>query len=405
MKRLMKSPKRNQNVIEFRKPILLYSLLAILLVNCENYLASQWTYTVPENIGDGFDVGTLEEVNMDSTLIAQAVSRIVRGKHKEVHSMLIFKDDKLVLEEYFQGHVYKWDARNYHGDLVQWNRDMLHSNMSCTKSFTSACIGIAIERGFIEDVNQSIFDYLPDHQHFKTNNREYITIEHLLTMSSGLAWDEWSASHGTSANDIDRLYFECEDPVSCVLEKPWWSVPGTRFTYNGGGMVILAEILRNATGMNIDEFSMEYLFEPLGIDNTDWTQYENGMYDAAGSLKINPRAMLKFGITYLNKGTWYGEHIISSDWVEKSSLAYNNNQGLRIPGEDSGINGYAYSWWISELSYLGDVIKMYRAGGWGGQEIMVFPELNMVVVFTGGNYASKTTLFELIQAYILPAVQ
>ncbi|TFH20537.1 MAG: class C beta-lactamase-related serine hydrolase [Bacteroidia bacterium] len=396
---------KNQRSFRITNSILLFSFLSLVFISCENYLASQWTYRSPENIGDGFEIGTLEEVNLDSNLIAQAVGRIERGKHKEVHSMLIFKDGKLVLEEYFQGHKYQWDARNYHGDMVQWDRDMLHSNMSVTKSFTSACIGIAIERGFIDDVNQSIFDYLPDHQHFKTDNREYITIEHLLTMSSGLACDEWSSAHGTSANDIDRLYFECDDPISCVLEKPWWSVPGTRFTYNGEGMVVLAEILRNATGMNIEEFSMEYLFEPLGIDNTDWTQYENEMYDAAGSLRLSPRAMLKLGVTYLNNGSWDGEHVISSDWVQKSSTAYNNNLGLRIPGEDSGINGYAYSWWTSELSHYGNPIKMYRAGGWGGQEIMVFPELDMVVVFTGGNYASKTTLFELIVEYVIPAVQ
>lgn len=114
--------------------------------------------------------------------------------------------------------------------------------------------------------------------------------------------------------------------------------------------------------------------------------------------------MLKLGVTYLNVGSWFGEHILSSDWVEKSSKAYQNNQGIKIPGEDSGYNGYGYSWWTSEFSHDENPIKMFRAGGWGGQEIMVFPELDMVVVFTGGNYASKTTLYELVENYILPAV-
>ena len=73
------------------------------------------------------------------------------------------------------------------------------------------------------------------------------------------------------------LWFDCEDPISCVLEKPWWAEPGQLFTYNGGGMVILGEILKNATNMNIDEFSMKYLFEPLGIENSQWTQFP-GVY-------------------------------------------------------------------------------------------------------------------------------
>jgi CubicO group peptidase (beta-lactamase class C family) len=127
--------------------------------------------------------------------------------------------------------------------------------------------------------------------------------------------------------------------------------------------------------------------------------------NAAGSLKLSPRAMLKFGVTYLNDGSWHGEHIVSSGWVEKSSLAYNNKVGLRVPGEDTGECGYAYSWWTNELSRSGDVLNMYRANGWGDQAIIVLPELDMVVVFTGGTYSSKSSLFALIEKYVLPAVQ
>ncbi|HUX55985.1 MAG TPA: serine hydrolase [Bacteroidales bacterium] len=395
----------NCKFFELKKSILLFFVLSLIFFGCAKNISCQWTYYSPANINDGIQVGSLKEVNMDSNLIAKAVGRICRGKYKELHSMLIYKNDKLVLEEYFSGHKYQWDAQGYRGELVNWNRDMFHSTMSCTKSFTSACIGIAVYQGFIADVHQSIFDYLPDHQYLKTDNREYITIEHLLTMTSGLAWDEWGAAHGTSANDIDRLYFECEDPVKCVLERPWWKEPGQLFTYNGGGMVILAEILRNATNMNIDEFSMKYLFQPLGIDSTQWTQYENGMYDAAGSLKLTPRDMLKLGVTYLNDGVWNGTRIISSEWVEKSSKSYNNNVGIKPPLEDSGESGYAYSWWTSVLSHAGDEIQIFRADGWGGQAIMVFPELDMVVVFTGGNYSAKSSLFEIIEKYVLPAVQ
>ena len=74
-------------------------------------------------------------------------------------------------------------------------------------------------------------------------------------MTSGLVWDEWSVAHGSSANDIDNLWFDCDDQISCVLDRPWWKEPGQLFTYNGGGTVILTEILKNATGMNIAEFS------------------------------------------------------------------------------------------------------------------------------------------------------
>jgi CubicO group peptidase (beta-lactamase class C family) len=373
-----------------------------------NYRCEQvnnYIYRPPENVDDGLEVGTLDEVDIDSAILTEAVNTIYCGRYKEVHSILIFKNNRLVLEEYFKGHKYQWDASNYHGELVDWNREMPHPIMSCTKSFTSACIGIAIEKGFINNVHQSIFDYLPNHQHLKTNNREYITIEHLLTMTSGLVWDEWGAAHGTSANDIDMLYLDCDDPITCVLERPWSAEPGEKFTYNGGGMVILGEILKNATNMNIDEFSKKYLFKKLGVDSTQWTQFENGMFDAANSLRLTPRDMLKFGVTYLNGGMWNDKRIISSEWVVKSSKIYNQNKGIDIPMENSGKNGYAYLWWISELSHSGNKIKMFRANGWGGQSIMVFPEIDMVVVFTGGNYNANSSLYEIIEKWVFPAIE
>jgi len=200
------------------------------------------------------------------------------------------------------------------------------------------------------------------------------------------------------------LWFDCEETITCVLERPWWKEPGQLFTYNGGGMAILGEIIKNSSGMNIEEFSRVYLSEPMGIENIKWSQFPGGVWDGSGAIDVTPRNMIKFGATYLNNGKWGDLQIIPSEWVEKSSTIYNNNYGINIPGEDSGINGYGYTWWISELIHKDKKIKMFRAGGWGGQEIMVFPELEMVVVFTGGNYKPKTTLFKIIEDYLLPAV-
>ena len=157
--------------------------------------------------------------------------------------------------------------------------------------------------------------------------------------------------------------------------------------------------------VNIDEFSKMYLLDPLGIENAKWTQFPGGVWDGSGAFYITPRDMMKFGVTYLNKGVWNDQRIIPSAWVENSSKPYNNNININIPGEDSGENGYGYTWWTSELSHNGNEIKMFRAGGWGGQEIMVFPELDMVIVFTGGNYDKKTSLYKLLKKYILPAIK
>ena len=386
--------------------LLLIALFVLTDVSCDDLFKDyEYNYQVPELQNDGLLVGTAEESQIDSGYLVDAVNAIERGKYNEIHSMLIYRNDKLVFEKYFEGHKYQWDAKKYHGELVQWDRTMKHPIMSCTKSITSACIGIAIDKGFIKSVDQSIFDYLSDHQELKNNNKEYITIEHLLTMTSGLAWDEWNAAHGGQlTNDYDHLYV-VDDQIKTVLERPWWAAPGEFFTYNGGGIVILGEILKNATGMNMDEFAMKYLFEPLEIDSASWWSYPNGRLETASSLSLTPRDMLKFGVLYLNNGHWNGEQIISPEWVEKSSTVYKNNVGINLPIEDSGINAYGYNWWISELSHNGKKIKMYRANGWGGQTIIVLPELDMVVVFTSGNWAKKSKLFKILNEYVLPSVK
>jgi hypothetical protein len=118
-----------------KKTILLISILSLLLVlfvGCESAPAIQYTYIPPENISDGLEVSTLEEVNVDSELMEKLVNDINRDKYGEVHSLLIFKDDRLVLEEYSEGHKFQWDAPRAHGELVTWDYEMVHFAMSVT---------------------------------------------------------------------------------------------------------------------------------------------------------------------------------------------------------------------------------------------------------------------------------
>jgi CubicO group peptidase (beta-lactamase class C family) len=224
-------------------------------------------------------------------------------------------------------------------------------------------------------------------------------------MTSGLKWDEWSASLGSKSNDIVGIWFSEKGPIDYVLERPLVYEPGTRFTYSGGDMIVLGEILRNATNMNIAEFSEKYLFEPLGIYSFEWwEQFENGVFETGGGLKGTPRDMLKIGITYLNNGAWGGKQVISEQWVEKSSTPFSSNIGINIPGTDSKRMGYSYSWWIKEYNNSNVEMTIYNAGGWGGQRIMVLPQVNSVIVFTGGNYTSTVRTFKILEKYILPAI-
>jgi len=384
--------------------ILFFSTLGLLISGCEFFdTTAQYTYTPPAYVQDGLETGSLEQMDVDLDAIEEAVSRIISGRYKEVHSLLIIKDNKLVLEEYFAGHNWKWDGPLHHGELVDWEVTMPHNIHSAAKSVTSACIGIAIEKGFIESTRESIFQYLPDHQHLAKDGKERITIEHLLTMTSGLQWREWSAPYSSVENPVIEIWFQEKDPVTYILEKQLVSEPGMNFNYSTGNMILLGELLRYATRMDIDEFSYTYLFQPLGIDSSSWPEvYPGG--ELNNTLYITPRAMAKFGLIYLNDGVWSGHRILSDEWVERSRVNYKGNQDINIPGENSGKMGYTYSWWTKTYKENGMAIHMYAASGFGGQHIMVLPEVGSVVVFTGGNYVTRRPPFKILKKYIIPAL-
>jgi len=385
--------------------ILIILVFSLPFVGCNCEPNVKYSYHPPEQSNDGFEVGSLEEVNIDSALLKKAVDKINCGDYDEVHSIIIFKDNKLVFEEYFQGHRYKWDSENHHGEWIGWNKSTPHGIKSVTKSITSTCIGIAIDKGFIKSVQQSIFDYLPNHQHLKVDGKEKITIEHLLTMTSGLEWFEWGASLSSETNDIVGIWFQDKDPITFILEKPLLNNPGTTFNYSGGNSAILGEIIKNATSMELDKFSEEYIFKPLEIDSANWVvRYNNGVIEAGGGLEMTPRDMVRIGALYLNNGIFNNRQIISKQWIEKCTTPYSNNMNIDIPGHDSGNHGYSYSWWLKSFSKSGKEINLNKAVGWGGQEIIVIPELNTVVVFTGGNYIPIVRVSEILEKYIIPAI-
>ena len=381
-----------------------YILIPVLLISCNNYEDVPYTYQVPYELDDDIKVGSLYDAGLDSSIICQAIKRMKGGAIGQIHSILVYKNNMLVVEEYFPGNEYHWEAPGFYGKYVTWNKDRLHSVMSVTKSITSACIGIAIDKGFIKSVHQSIFDYLPNHQNLKTNGKDKITIEHLLTMTSGLEWTEWGLSYDDIENPIIGIWYSDKDPVSFILEGSLVYEPGTHFSYYGGNQILLGEILKNATGLNIDEFSREYLFKNMKINSAQWSmKFKNGVIEAAGSVRMKPRDMLKFGIVYLNDGKWNQQKLLSKDWIEKSSKPYLADRSLKVPGEDSGNVGYGYSWWNKKLKIKDKEMTIYWALGWGGQKIIVMPALELVVVFTGGNYNSGTDEFKILEDFIIAA--
>ena len=363
----------------------------------ENPTTSNSTYTIPEETGDGWKTASLSSVGMNGGRLLTLLDKINNNSFTEVHSVVVIKNDKLVFEEYFSGHDFLYNGQNFHGAYIDFDRDTRHDTHSATKSFTSALAGIAIDKGFIQSVDDKIFDYFPDYSELLDEQKEKITIEHLLTMSSGLEWNEWDVPISQSNHDIVRLIFS-SDPVYYVLSKPVVTEPGTAYYYNGGTVDLLGQIVRRASNMNVKNFSRINLFEPIGITNYNWqTLYASGITCCHGDIYITPRDMAKFGYLFLKKGMWKGTRIISEEWV-------NNSFQNHITPPVNWAYGYGYLWWLRRYYAGGRTYNSFNAEGWGGQQIIIIPAENMVVVFTGANYVSNPPNDEIMSSYILPAL-
>ena len=372
-----------------------FLLCAVLL------LAGGWacgpapTSPVPPQTGDGWQTASPAEVGLDAGKLGQAVARIRGRTYDNVHSLLIVKEGKLVFEEYFPGYAWSYAGEGHRGDLVDFDRDTLHNLASVTKSFTSALVGIAIDQGAIRGADQTVFSFYPEYAHLKDGRKDGITLEHLLTMTSGLEWNEMELPYSNGRNDLVQL-FSMPDPVEYILAKPVVAEPGTAWYYSGGNTNVLGEVIRQATGQRMDAFAGQHLFAPLGIVDYEWDFINADMIHASGNLRLRPRDMAKFGYLYLNGGVWNGRQIVSQAWVETSTQAHATPRWA---------DGYGYQWWLRTYHSGPDVVDAFCAAGWGGQEIIVFPDLGMVVVLTGGNYVDEPPVDEIVTRYILPAVQ
>ncbi|MFW9884488.1 MAG: serine hydrolase domain-containing protein [Candidatus Thorarchaeota archaeon] len=326
---------------------------------------------------DGWSISTPDEQGMNGDLLTEMMERI--DEHNVlIDSILIVKNGFLVFEEY-PNDVYDNESRH-----------IIHS---CTKSLTSALVGIALEEGYIDSTDDLLIDLLPNRTIANLNEqKQAITLEHLLTMTSGLEWDEWTEPYSSYLNSLNQVW-AAPDSVQHILDLPMAYEPGEVWVYNSGGSHLLGAIVDEATETTLFAYAIEKLFTPLGISSSDvfWPWDNQGRSWGHGGVEMLPRDMAKFGYLYLNNGTWDGEQIVSQEWVELSSET-------QITFND--FSGYGYQWW----TYPTDIVEVYSAEGYQGQYIFVIPSLDMVVVFTSNvapyqTYPQSAILFD----FIIPA--
>ncbi len=302
-----------------------------------------------------------EQQGIDSAQLAKMFEEINR-RNLNLHSLLIVRHGYLVTEAYFP----------------PYQAGTKHDMYSITKAVMSALVGIALDQGSLHGLDQKAVDFFPDRTIAENDERKQaITLEHLLTMTSGLRLNDEDGQKLSAGGDL----------VQATLDRPMAAKPGDRWYYDSGGPHLLSAILQKATGQNALAFAQGQLFQPLGISDVTWPTDSNGVSTGGWGLWMTPRDMAKFGYLYLKNGVWNGQQIVPADWVQVSTAKHANTWDDR---------GYGYLWW--QLYFGG-----YAALGQSGQEIIVLPDQDMVVVFTAG--LDEKILWKLVSDYIIPAAQ
>jgi len=263
-------------------------------------------------------------------------------------------------------HEFETIAEQYYNNTTS-GPDSILDVRSVTKSISSALIGIALDMGYLTSVDQKLSEFITPLTDSLDQQKGDITIKQLLTMTAGFEWFEIA-----EPSEFGNFIY-APNQLEYVLNKPMIHTPGTVFDYSDGAAHLVSIVISQATGMSASEFADEYLFKPMGIDHRFWYEDNQGHNYGGAGICIGPVDMIKFGELYLNHGKYNGVQVISETWiVESTSINISTNNIVPF------LTNYGYYWWIGhEKNY-----DFYCAMGYGGQFIIVVPELELVMAAT-----------------------
>lgn len=332
-------------------------VLSLLMILSPVYDSSISTTLIQQQDNDYWPddlwrVSSLQEQDMNVQRIESLISRIEDGSG--VYSLLIIRNGYLVYENYRQGK----------------DEDSLMHIFSCTKSFTSALIGIAIREGYIGSIDDTILPYFSNWTIENIDERkESLTIRHFLTMTTGLDWNEHNISYTRPENIVNRM-LASSNPAKFVLDLRMVEDPGNVHVYSTGASQVLAALIREVTGMKPSSFAQEHLFGPLSFSDNAWAVARVDTNIGGSQLYIRSRDMARFGYLYLRNGSWNDEQIIPDTYVHESkSPAVSTNWEF----------DYGLHWWVDE------VYGYFCALGSQGQGIFVDPKYDLLMIVSGSS--------------------
>ncbi len=387
----------------------LYLLIAFIVLSCTSNHATP--------VADGevwpdetWPVSTPEAEGVDAAAITALHEDIAAGKYGLIDHFLLIKNGHVIADHHYTqdyetiaaaydttNHQYNYD----HPDWHPYYRDTeLHTMQSVTKSVTSAAMGIAVDEGHLGGIDLNPMTMFEGYtQDFEDSRRDAITLEDLLTMRSGIDWNEM-ISYDDATNSC--ILMEASDNwIQFVLDQPMREAAGTKFDYNSGVSVLLGKLVGLSTGQRVDQWTDEKLFKPIGIDKHYWKITPQGEVDTEGGLYLETHDLARIGYLFLRKGKWKDQQIISEEWVANSTAPIVADI---FPDNDQADSGYGYQWWISGHEDGGTPV--FAGNGYGGQFLIVSPEHDIVLVFNGWNIHDQPEMFtwRAFDERILPAL-
>ncbi len=344
--------------------LIINALIIISCVNTNDPYDFEWPVSTPSAEG-------LNQQKIDSAFIQAEELGFI-------DALLVIRNGKLVAEDYYNG----YDANKP------------HQIWSCTKSFMSALVGIAVDSGLIESVDKKIMDYFPEYAYSEMDSRFYdVSIEHLLKMSMGIDNEENNLIPVVQTNDW----------IYHTFRLPLLFDPGQKFRYNSLETHLLSAIITKVSGKSAREFADENLTGPMGIEIADWKADPKGYNTGGYDIYMKPRDMAVLGYIYLNGGKLKNTQIVSEEWVDESLTRTWPDNGIQW-GPLTDYN-YGYLWWLGKINGH----NMFMAMGMGGQFIINFPDLDLIVVTTTYKDISwdndqEIPTLEIVSDFILKAL-
>lgn len=342
-----------------------------------NGSAYTYSYSRPPVLNDDWKTDSIKSPAAIAK-IDELMAAIIREDIKQVHGVTVIKDGKVVLDEYFYNH------RRLRQEDVR----------EATTVVTSTLVGLAIDKKFIKSVNDKVYDYYKKEYTITSDpgdsNKEDITLEHLLTMSSGIACSDMDPN----SPGYRKKMHKSPDWLKFSLKLPYMEAPGKHFVYCTGNAMLLGGVVERSSNMTIPDFARKYLFDPLNITAYYWDYTPNGVPLTGTGLFLTLRDFAKIGQLYIDNGKWKGKQIISANWVKNATT----NHLTRTNGK-----GFGYLWWQEKLKVGDKEVLVNLANGSEGTKLYVIPALKTVVVVRGKIDSYKEEL-EILNDYLLPAV-